>query len=84
METIFSLCRRMWTAQYCYTGLLGVISNECWYLTLTKNRDNYTVLCTCSVEDLSGLKHEAADQLIGLYKALPRIWRVGTKQHFNK
>jgi len=36
------------------------------------------------VEDLSGLKHEAAEQFIELCKALPRSWRVGNKQHFNK
>jgi len=36
------------------------------------------------VEDLSGPKHEDAEQFIELYKVLPRLWGVGTKQHFNK
>lgn len=49
-----------------------------------KNRDNYTVLCACSVEDLSGLKHEAAEQFIELDKTLPCLWKVETKQHFNQ
>jgi hypothetical protein len=36
------------------------------------------------VEGLSGLKHEAVEQFVGLYKTVPCLWRVETKEHFNK
>jgi hypothetical protein len=49
-----------------------------------KNRDNYAVLCACSMEDLSGLKHVAVEQFIELYKTSPCLCRVGNKEHFNK
>jgi len=36
------------------------------------------------VEDLSGLRHEVVEQFIELYKTLSCLWRVETKEHFNK
>jgi hypothetical protein len=53
-------------------------------LNLTINSDNYTVLFTCSVADLSGLKHEAVVQFTELLKPLPCLWRGETKEHFKE
>jgi hypothetical protein len=41
-------------------------------------------LCTCSVADLRDLIHKFVRQFTEIYKLFPCLWRVKSKDHFEK